>query len=74
MAPRKPVSATKQDLRLLEQRLLTSSAHQKEEIIRHFDVAVENIRHDLLGANADRIELLQDRIARVEQRVGLAPA
>ena len=70
MAPRKSEPATKQDLRLLEQRLRTT----KEEIIRHFDLTVETIRHDLLGANADRIELLHDRITRVEQHVGLAPA
>jgi hypothetical protein len=74
MAPRKPASATKKDLHLLEQRLLASSVKQKEQIMRHFDVAVEAIRGDLLGANADRIELLHDRITRVEQRVGLAPA
>jgi hypothetical protein len=46
----------------------------EDRILRHFDLTVETIRHDLLGANADRIELLHDRITRVEQHVGLAPA
>jgi len=50
----------------------------KEEIIRHFDVVVENIRHDLEGANRDEIEVLKDskasheqRITRLESHVGL---
>ena len=50
----------------------------KDEIIRHFDVTVENIRHDLEGANKDDIELLKDaknrraeRIQRLERHVGI---
>jgi hypothetical protein len=74
MPARNTAPATQQDLRSLEQRLLKASAQQKQDILRHFDVAVEAIRHDLLGVNADRIELLHDRITRVEQHVGLAPA
>ena len=70
------------DLRSLEGRMtkhfdakLAKAIEESEDrILRHFDLTVETIRHDLLGANADRIELLHDRITRVEQRVGLAPA
>jgi gamma-glutamyl phosphate reductase len=74
MPPRKTAQATQQDLRSLEQRLLKASAEHKDEIIRHFDVAVEAIQHDLLGANADELSLLTDRVTRIENRVGLTPA
>lgn len=50
----------------------------KEEIIHHFDLVLENIRHDLEGANRDEIEVLKDakvdhgnRITKLEQAVGL---
>ncbi len=66
--------ATKKDLRALEARLLKSSAEQKDEILRHFDVAVEAIREDLVGANADEIASLTDRVDRLERHIGLAPA
>ena len=46
----------------------------KEEIKRHFDVVVEDIRHDLQGANRDEIESTKDRVTRLEQRAGIAPA
>ena len=46
----------------------------KEDIMRYFDVTVETIRHDLLGANKDRIEQHEDRIRRLEQRIGLRRA
>jgi hypothetical protein len=48
------------------------------EVKRHFDVAVEDIRHDLEGANRDEIDVLKDskrdhekRITRLEQNVGV---
>lgn len=51
----------------------------KDDIIRHFDVAVEDIRHDLEGANRDEIGVLKDakrdheqRIVRLEQQAGIA--
>ena len=74
MKPRKDAPVTKQDLSLLEQRLLKSSAQQKDEILRHFDVSVEAIHHDLVGARADELELLKDRIRRLEKHAGLIPA
>ena len=46
----------------------------KEEIKRYFDVRVEDIRHDLLGVNKDKIELHEDRIRRLERHAGFATA
>lgn len=56
--------ATQKNLKELEVRLLS-------EIKRHFDVTVETIRHDLLGANHDDIEVIKDRVARLEHHTGL---
>jgi hypothetical protein len=44
----------------------------QEIILRHFDLTVETIRHDLLGANADAIASLTDRVDRLERQIGLA--
>jgi hypothetical protein len=50
----------------------------KDEILRHFDVIVEDLRHDLIGARSDEIEVLKDgrrnheeRLRRLERSVGL---
>ncbi len=50
----------------------------KDEILRHFDVVVENIRHDLAGANRDEIQSLknghadhQRRITTLERHAGI---
>lgn len=56
--------ATKRDIGELERRL-------KSDILRHFDLTVETIRHDLLGANRDDIETLKDRVGRLEHHTGL---
>jgi hypothetical protein len=47
------------------------------ETKQHFDLTVEQIRHDLLAANREQIELLRDRadghenrITRLEQHAG----
>ncbi|MGE0536212.1 MAG: hypothetical protein AB7O68_14625 [Pirellulales bacterium] len=60
--------------RELEERVDARIAASEERVKRHFDVAVETIRKDLVGANADEIESLKTRVSRVEQHVGLAPA
>ncbi len=69
--------ATRADIKLLEHKL----DKYKDEIMRHFDVVAENIRHDLLGAKSDEIELLKDthhdherRIRRLERSAGLIAA
>jgi len=50
----------------------------KEEILHHFDAAVENIEEELKGANADEISLLHDvdenhetRITAIERQAGM---
>jgi hypothetical protein len=59
--------------------ILESTDRWKDEIIRHFDAALENIRHDLEGANRDEIKVRKDskrdheeRIDRLEKRVGVS--
>jgi hypothetical protein len=61
----------------LDERLAT----WKQEIIDHFDLVAENIRHDLVSANREEIELLKDglkshdrRIHTLEHASGLAAA
>ena len=51
---------------------------KQEETHRHFDLSVETIRHDLLGANHDEIEVLKDarknhdkRIVVLEEHAGI---
>ena len=57
----------KKELQLFEKRIL-------DEVKRYFDVAVENVRHDAMDANHDKIELIKDRVTRLEQHTGLAAA
>jgi hypothetical protein len=67
-------------------RLYDSNERWKDEIIRevdgriaasearlkhHFDLAVETIRDDLLGAHKDRIEDHEARIVRLERQTGV---
>ena len=66
--------ATKEDIRRVEEGM----AAMEERLMRHFDLTVETIRHDLLGANKDRIELHRDkltdhegRLVRLERHAGL---
>jgi hypothetical protein len=51
----------------------------KNEIVRHFDVVVEDLRHDMIGMHHDQVEVLKDksndhehRIKRLESRAGFA--
>jgi len=48
--------------------ILTANEGWKDEIIRHFDVVVENIRHDLEGANRDEVELPTHSKSNCEQQ------
>ncbi len=69
--------ATKGDLRELERtlraRLVVSLKSDLQEmetrILHHFDLTVETIRHDLLGANHDEIEAMKDRQENHERRI-----
>ncbi|MDD5041932.1 MAG: hypothetical protein PHX87_06160 [Candidatus Peribacteraceae bacterium] len=77
--------ATKRDLKALASKrelkdLVTRREMQKEmqhmrdEILRHFDLTVETIRHDLTGANRDEMETIKDRVTRLERHTGLVAA
>jgi hypothetical protein len=70
--------ATKGDFQALETRMTKSFDgkldYLKDEILRHFDVTVEAIRHDLEGANKDTIETIKDDIVRLKRHTGLLPA
>lgn len=55
----------------VEERFEQRLAEHEDRIKRHFDLTVEAIRHDLLGANRDEIETLKDRIVRLERHTGL---
>jgi hypothetical protein len=53
----------------------------EERTKRHFDLSVEQIRHDLLGAHKDAVEVLSDhdadhdrRLRILERHAGLAAA
>ena len=79
----------KGDMKQLKQELHGEMRQMKEEIFRyfdlkqqetfrHFDLSVETIRHDLLGANHDEIEVLKDarknhdkRIVVLEEHAGI---
>jgi ABC-type phosphonate transport system ATPase subunit len=43
----------------------------KADLSQSFALAVELIRHDLAGANSDRIAGLENRVGAIEQHVGL---
>jgi hypothetical protein len=85
MADDKSAPATKEDIRLLME-LVGSYYSQTEERIaeseerlrRHFDLAVETIRHELTGANKDKLAVHDDqlndhakRLRRLERHAGL---
>lgn len=61
--------ATKADIRYLRTEVNAKFEMHTAEIKRYFDLAVETIRHDLLGANRDQIEVLKDRSANHERRI-----
>jgi hypothetical protein len=64
--------ATKADVTMLMDsigNLYVASERWKEELKEHFAVAVEHIRHELLAAKREKIELLDDRTKRHEKRI-----
>jgi hypothetical protein len=56
----------------LEESLEERLAAHEDRIKRHFDLTVETIRHDLLGAHKDDLESIKDRLIRLERHTGLA--
>ena len=66
--------ATKADIRMLMGeigKLHDATERWKDEIKHHFDLAVENIRVELVGANEGRIQSHEHRIALLEKHAGL---
>jgi hypothetical protein len=69
--------ATKADIELLMDsigKLYDATERWKHEIICEttdkFDFAVETMRRDLPAAKSDQIEVLVDRVARLEELIG----
>jgi hypothetical protein len=68
--------ATKQDIAMMMDefgKLRDEIVEWKEEIVHEFHVVKEDIRHDALGANKDRIENHENRLKRVETELHLSP-
>ena len=60
-------------------KLYDADARWKDEIIEHFDLTVESIRHEMKAAHHGSVELLRDqtadhakRIKRLERHAGIA--
>lgn len=67
--------ATKADIQMLMEQigmLYDANQRWKSEIMEHFDLTVENIRHDLQGARRDEIESIKDDVQRLKQHAGFA--
>lgn len=74
MTPDPKAAATKEDIAMLmdsNAKMYDAMAGWKDELKEHFDVALENVRHDLIGANKDRIEDHEHRLKRLETQTGL---
>jgi len=75
MAPKKSPSAapaTKADIQAMMAqiaKLYDANRRWTDDLKIHFDVAVENIRHDLLAANKEEIESLKDRSGQHHRRI-----
>jgi FKBP-type peptidyl-prolyl cis-trans isomerase (trigger factor) len=67
-------SQTQQQIEAYYSQTQVQIAEMEERMMRHFDVTVETIRHDLLGANKDKIESHEDRLGRLERHTGLLAA
>ena len=74
--------ATKADITAIMSelgKLYDANERWKDELKGHFDVTVENIRHDLTSANREEIQAMNERardharrIGRLEVRAGMA--
>lgn len=54
----------------MDKRILTSEERTKH----HFDVIAENIHREVAGANKDEIEIIKDRVTKLEEHTGLVAA
>jgi hypothetical protein len=58
----------------LEKHMYVQMDKRQAELMRYFNVVAENIHHDAIGANTDEIEVIKDRVTRLERHTGLATA
>ena len=65
--------ATKGDLRKLKKEILLEvngmMKSNNEEIFRYFNLVAETMRHDLVGAHPDQVEVLKDKSVNHEERI-----
>ena len=74
------IPATKADIQMLMDsigKLYDANVFWKEELKDHFDLVIEDLRHDFLGVRNDEVVLLSDktkdldkRVSRIEARIG----
>lgn len=50
-------------------KLYSANEQWKNEVMGHFDLVAENIRHDLTGANRDELESLKNTTKSHERRI-----
>ncbi len=66
-------SATKDDIAAIMGELgkiYDANERWKDELKKHFDLAIEIIRHDLKTAGRDEIEMLKDQLKDNRRRIG----
>jgi ABC-type phosphonate transport system ATPase subunit len=70
-ATQQDVAAVLERVGSLEVSVTDQMQSLKAELTRSFDLAIELIRHDLVGANSDRIAGLENRVGALERHVRL---
>lgn len=53
----------------MQRQLANAKQEFVAEVKQHFDVVVENIRHDLEGANRDELSLVRNTLGNHEKRL-----
>ena len=64
--------ATKADITLLKTDMVLLKADMiqwKDDIKTHFDIVIENLRHDMIGTHKDKISVIDDRTIDHEKRI-----
>jgi phage host-nuclease inhibitor protein Gam len=61
----------KGDIASVVEQLSAQMSADKKELMEHFNVVAENIRHDMASANEEEIDVLGDRVTRLEEHTGL---
>jgi hypothetical protein len=69
VALRHEINAISESVSKLRTEILGQVSEMRDEILRHFDVAVENIEDSLRGANADEISLMKNNLEIHKERL-----